>query len=163
MPALGRSALWRCLSYPPPLRCGPPGGQERRENAAHRHDAHRPEEPGGRAVPPRSGARPGDDARRRRTLLERPTALPSTRVSLAVRPSGHLHPGHGGMIHVVVPVLIVIRRPHLARVFLERVHVDHPPEYMGIELPAGGLAVLLGRDGAEQPEFRARPEVGGFL
>jgi hypothetical protein len=80
-----------------------------------------------------------------------------------VHQSGHLHPGHGGTIHVVVPVLIVIGRPYFARIFPVGVQGDHPLEYMRIGLPARGLAILLRRDGAKQTEFCARPEVPGFL
>lgn len=67
------------------------------------------------------------------------------------------------MIHIVVPLIIVIRRPNVLRISLIGIDVHHPSENVRMKLPARRLAFFLGRDGAEQTEFRLGAEVAGLL
>ena len=61
----------------------------------------------------------------------------------------HLHPGHRGVIHVVMTLIVIVGGPHLLGIGLIRVYMNHPAEQMRVELAARLLAVLPRRNGTQ--------------
>src|SRR5438270_13520194 len=77
--------------------------------------------------------------------------------------SVHLHPGHRGVVHVVVSLVIVIHGPDLLRIRLVRIHVHHPPKYVRMELSARAIARVFCCDGTTHPELPIGSELRGLL
>src|SRR5580704_9674989 len=75
----------------------------------------------------------------------------------------HLHSGHGGVVHVVVPLVVVIGGPDFLWVGLIGIDVDHPSKKVRKELTTGGVAGFLCGDRAEQAELREGAEILGLL
>src|SRR5579883_67138 len=58
----------------------------------------------------------------------------------------HLHAGHGGVVHVVVAMIVIIDGPDFCGIGFVGIDVDHPSENVGIEFSTGSLARFFGSD-----------------
>ena len=76
--------------------------------------------------------------------------------------SVHLHPRHGGVVHIVV-VMGHVRGPDFLRIGFIGIHVHHPSQHMRQKHPALGLTLFLGSDRTQQAELGMRPKILGPL